>query len=167
MIIVTPVFAACYFPGGTLATNDTPCRDDKKNSVCCRQGYACLSNGLCQATGEEPQKPGATEFVRGGCTDKSWRSSNCPLFCMNPDKENTAGGMGLAKCENAKQDVYYCINSDQEDVSCEDSIGVIFFPGEHNVTCLLLIRELTLDQARHPLEQLLVYHPTPALLRTR
>lgn len=128
-LLITQALSACYFPDGRLADNDTPCRDDTENSVCCGQGYACLSNGICQATGEELQKPGATEFVRGGCTDKEWRSSSCPLFCINPKVDNTGGGMGLAKCEDTKQDLYWCINSEQEDVSCEEGTGLIFFPG--------------------------------------
>ncbi|KAF9871072.1 hypothetical protein CkaCkLH20_11489 [Colletotrichum karsti] len=59
------VQAACYYPNGSIAPNDTPCRDDTAESACCGQGYACLSNGMCQATGQELQKGGATELVRG------------------------------------------------------------------------------------------------------
>lgn len=36
-------------------------------------------------TGEEIKKHGATEFVRGSCTDRDWRSGSCPSFCVNPD----------------------------------------------------------------------------------
>ncbi|AEO61046.1 hypothetical protein MYCTH_2310829 [Thermothelomyces thermophilus ATCC 42464] len=119
--------AACYYPSGLLAPNDTPCRDDTPHATCCGQGYACLSNGICQATGEELKKPGASEFVRGSCTDKTWRSSNCPLFCINEEYDYLDGGTGIAKCENTSNDLYVCI--DGQESSCEEGINVLYFPG--------------------------------------
>ncbi|KAF4809835.1 hypothetical protein CGCSCA5_v011049 [Colletotrichum siamense] len=62
---------------------------------------------MCQATGSELQKDGATELVRGSCTDESWRSSSCPLFCINPETDNVGGGMGVAKCQNTAQELYF------------------------------------------------------------
>ncbi|CAG9982936.1 unnamed protein product [Clonostachys byssicola] len=121
--------AACYYPSGKLAPNDTPCRDDTSDSVCCGQGYACLSNGICQATGAELLKPGATEFVRGGCTDKTWRSSSCPSFCVDTNVDNLTGGMGIAKCPNTSKDMYWCINKNQGSVNCTAQQNVLFFPG--------------------------------------
>ncbi|KAL2156840.1 hypothetical protein VTH06DRAFT_4076 [Thermothelomyces fergusii] len=123
--------AACYYPSGLQAPNDTPCRDDTPHSTCCGQGYACLSNGICQATGEELQKPGATEFVRGSCTDKQWRSSSCPLFCITEDYDYLDGGMGMMKCENTSDDMYFCINGQES--SCEDQYNVLYFPGTPSV----------------------------------
>ncbi|CAM1511754.1 Fc.00g092670.m01.CDS01 [Cosmosporella sp. VM-42] len=123
------VFAACYFPDGALSPNDTPCRDDSTQSTCCGQGYACLTNGICQATGEELVKSKASEFVRGSCTDITWRSANCPLFCMTPGVDNTGGGNGIAKCENTEKDLYWCINGIQGGVDCKEARGVLYFPG--------------------------------------
>lgn len=122
--------AACYYPNGDIAPNDTPCQDDTDNAVCCGQGYACLSNGICQATGKELQKPDATVFVRGSCTDRFFRSSKCPLFCIDPDIDSVNGGAGLEKCANTEKDMYYCINDNQDDVSCEDGEGVLYFAGK-------------------------------------
>ncbi|KAL2176966.1 uncharacterized protein P884DRAFT_29605 [Thermothelomyces heterothallicus CBS 202.75] len=119
--------AACYYPSGLQAPNDTPCRDDTPHATCCGPGYACLSNGICQATGEELKKPGASEFVRGSCTDKTWRSSNCPLFCINEEYDYLDGGTGIAKCENTSNDLYVCI--DGQESSCEEGINVLYFPG--------------------------------------
>lgn len=119
--------AACYYPNGSIAPNDTPCRDDTAESTCCGQGYACLSNGMCQATGSELQKDGATELVRGACTDRSWRSSSCPLFCINPETDNVGGGIGVAKCQGTTQELYYCINSVQDQVNCTAKQNVLFF----------------------------------------
>ncbi|OHF04145.1 hypothetical protein CORC01_00484 [Colletotrichum orchidophilum] len=94
------VRAVCYYPDGSIAPNDTPCQDLTAESTCCGQGYACLSNSMCQATGKELSKDGATELVRGSCTDRSWRSSRCPLFCINPETDNVAGGIGVARITN-------------------------------------------------------------------
>jgi hypothetical protein len=105
------VEAACYYFSGRVAPSDTPCRDDTTHATCCGQGYACLTNGICQATGEELEKPGATEFVRGGCTDKTWRSASCPLFCIDDGVDFLDGGNGIFKCGNKTEDLYFCINS--------------------------------------------------------
>lgn len=122
--------AACYFPNGRLAHNDSPCRDDTENSVCCGQGYACLTNGICQATGEELQKPGASEFVRGGCTDKSYRSSSCPQFCSDPLQDNVGGGHGLARCQDEERDMYFCVREITDNFNCTGSgQDILFFPG--------------------------------------
>lgn len=122
--------AACYYPSGRLAPNDTPCRDDTTHATCCGQGYACLSNGICQATGDEARKPGATEYVRGGCTDKTWRSSSCPLFCIDEDADLLDGGNGIWKCDNTNDDLYFCINSrSAKEASCEKRTNVLFFAG--------------------------------------
>ncbi|KAI1269832.1 hypothetical protein F5Y18DRAFT_371754 [Xylariaceae sp. FL1019] len=122
----------CYYPDGTVAPQDTPCDDDSSESTCCGQGYACLSNHICQATGEERHKNGATEFVRGSCTDKNWRSGSCPAFCVNPEAPSfdlTAGGMGMAKCANITEDIYYCINQNTDHVDCEKKVNVVTFQG--------------------------------------
>lgn len=85
---------------------------------------------FCQATGDELQEPGATEYVRGGCTDKSFRSSSCSLICIDPDLDNVAGGHGLGKCENTQSDMYYCINGDLDNVDCTSGNGILFFAGK-------------------------------------
>ncbi|CAI6091816.1 unnamed protein product [Clonostachys chloroleuca] len=138
--------AACYYPSGKLAPNDTPCRDDTSNSVCCGQSYACLSNGICQATGFQLLKPGATEFVRGGCTDKTWRSSSCPSFCVDTNVDNLAGGMGIAKCPNTSKDMYWCINKNQGSVNCTEQQNVLFFPGTPTVITTIGVSPSTTSQ---------------------
>jgi hypothetical protein len=134
VILAAQANALCYYPDGTPAPGDVPCTDSTENSVCCGTGYACLSNGICQATGDELQKPGASEFVRGSCTDKSFRSSSCPSFCGTPNVDNVSGGEGMQKCANTKQDIYWCINQQNIDLlqtedPCSDQNAVVFFPG--------------------------------------
>ncbi|KXH45599.1 hypothetical protein CSIM01_09668 [Colletotrichum simmondsii] len=135
---VARVRAACYYPDGSIAPNDTPCQDLTAESTCCGQGYACLSNGMCQATGKELSKDGATELVRGACTDRSWRSSSCPLFCINPETDNVAGGIGIAKCDGTVEELYYCINSVMNTVNCTAKKNVLFFQRESLVFMSLL-----------------------------
>lgn len=83
--------AKCYFPDGSIASNDTPCNSAAtKNSVsaCCGHSDICLDNALCLPQHESPA------LVRGSCTDETWQSpmcaqycsdSNCPLFSIAPD----------------------------------------------------------------------------------
>lgn len=122
--------AACYYPNRQVAPNDIPCRDDTPHAACCAPGYACLSNGICQATGQEQGGPNPSEFVRGACTDESWRNSNCPLFCIEEGVDFLGGGNGIAKCDNTSDDSYYCINiRSSGQATCENRGKVLFFPG--------------------------------------
>ncbi|KAL7812178.1 hypothetical protein V8C44DRAFT_349586 [Trichoderma aethiopicum] len=137
-LFITQSTALCFYPDGTPAPGDVPCTDSTANSVCCGTGYACLSNGICQATGDELKKPGATEFVRGSCTDKTFRSSACPSFCGTPGQDNVGGGEGMAKCADTKEDLYWCINAaniklQEERDPCGDQDAVVFFPGTPTV----------------------------------
>ncbi|KAL6856319.1 hypothetical protein J3F83DRAFT_448417 [Trichoderma novae-zelandiae] len=134
-ILLAQANALCFYPDGTPAPGDVPCTDSTTNSVCCGTGYACLSNGICQATGDELAKPGASEFVRGSCTDKTFRSSSCPSFCGTPDQDNVGGGEGMAKCTDTDQDLYWCVNAanvglqQKGEDPCKDDDAVVFFPG--------------------------------------
>ena len=115
----------CYYPDKSLASTDTPCSSDT-NSTCCGKGYACLSNKLCMATGAESYEDDNSLYVRGSCTDKSWTSVNCPLFCIgSSDVRHRGNVVGL--CNNTL-DEYYCHDSSDKNVNCADNNGV-FFPG--------------------------------------
>ncbi len=69
----------CYYPNGREAA-DFPCDPDAKVGVCCSDGngydgFACLSNKLCQA------KDG--RIIRGTCTDPTWSAPECASYCMS------------------------------------------------------------------------------------
>lgn len=68
------VVPTCYFPDQTIALNNYACSLSSNNSACCAIGHICLDNGLCT--------PGDGEIFRGACTDKTWRSLDCPLYCL-------------------------------------------------------------------------------------
>ncbi|KAL0257197.1 hypothetical protein SLS55_008007 [Diplodia seriata] len=37
----------CYYPDGTVATNDYACRLDTAESFCCTTNVSCLDNKIC------------------------------------------------------------------------------------------------------------------------
>ncbi|KND87051.1 hypothetical protein TOPH_08260, partial [Tolypocladium ophioglossoides CBS 100239] len=116
--------SVCYFPDGSVAQQDSPCRDDTPQSTCCGQGYACLSNNICMATGKELQRSGASVYVRGSCTDKNWRSGSCPNFCADPEADNIQGGVGMAKCERDDK-LFYCVDSRK--ANCDKMENILVF----------------------------------------
>ncbi|KAH7305937.1 hypothetical protein B0I35DRAFT_443545 [Stachybotrys elegans] len=130
----------CYYPDGSTAPQDVPCTDETRHSACCGPGYACLSNFICQATGAELQRPGATEYVRGSCTDESWRSGSCPSFCVNPNYDFLAGGNGIGRCENDSL-LFYCINSQETD--CQRERNVLVFHDEPLAITTIGVRATT------------------------
>lgn len=131
--LIACAVSICYYPDGSISPQDLPCSDNSDASTCCGPGYACLSNNICMATGLVPEVQGVTisKYTRGSCTDKAWRSVNCPSFCVNDKKPNfdlTSGGMGMAKCENnTSADVYYCIDQNTPNVNCDGLQNVVQF----------------------------------------
>lgn len=74
--------ASCYFPDGSPSP-DIPCKASASISVCCGAGYACLDNNLCSLVDDiGVAKTRANQYIRGSCTDPTWASGRCPLFCL-------------------------------------------------------------------------------------
>lgn len=66
----------CYYPNGDLSTEgDGPCSSEP-DSPCCPLNWQCLSNGLCYLEN-------AGYLGRYTCTDRTWKSSNCPQICTH------------------------------------------------------------------------------------
>lgn len=85
------------------------------------------------ATGLEKQIPNAAKYDRGSCTDKTWRSSECPNFCVNAANGDTLnGGIGIAKCPG-NLDMYYCMDGAQ--FNCKDGDNVLSFSGTVLLCC--------------------------------
>lgn len=88
LIIIVRSTATCYLPDKSIAkSGDTayhPCNataaDNGDGSACCQLSSStgssiCLTSGFCF---------GADSYVyRGGCTDQSWNSPNCPSQCLD------------------------------------------------------------------------------------
>ena len=70
----------CYFPDGSISTNDSPCHapfTDDGASACCAHSDVCLDNNLCLA------QNGPELISRGTCTDKTWQSPECSQYCSD------------------------------------------------------------------------------------
>jgi hypothetical protein len=128
-LLVIGAAATCYFPDGSVA-QDTPCTSSTNDSTCCGTGFACLGHEssffLCMATGDELKKPDESLFVRGSCTDQTWRSENCPAVCAQPGRDNTGGGNGVASCPNSP-DLFYCISTGLGEQNCSSGFNLIDF----------------------------------------
>lgn len=69
----------CYHPNGKVAEQTVPCYKTAGESFCCPFGHVCLSTKLCVNTLDLPTSIG--RVIRGSCTDRSWKSKECPMFC--------------------------------------------------------------------------------------
>lgn len=121
---------SCYYPDGTYKSADRPCIDNgTQESFCCgSQGVICLSDKVCY--NNQANEP--FTYVRGSCTDQSFKSSACPQFCLSSyfsciwtsvtDKvmtiapSNEAGFM--FQCGYSTDS--YCCSSDGSPCSCEN-----------------------------------------------
>ncbi|EFW21525.1 predicted protein [Coccidioides posadasii str. Silveira] len=97
----------CYTPDGTLS-NDRPCSADGGESACCQPGFLCTSNKLCQPAHWHRGVGGNTlKFIRGTCTDKTWKSPECQGHCV---KENPGGGEYVMRCGETSS--RYCCSAE-------------------------------------------------------
>ncbi len=81
---ISAVSAICYYPDASTAPQDTPCLNSAGDTFCCGEGYVCLSNRICKSVAATNDPNSQSTYVRGSCTDPTWRSSACPSFCIDP-----------------------------------------------------------------------------------
>jgi len=81
----------------------------------------------------EIQKPDASTYVRGSCTDQSWESPECPRFCINSTLDDVGGGEGIAKCPNTSLDLYYCIDGNYQEANCTSGNLILSFAGKFSM----------------------------------
>ena len=94
----------CYYPDGTVASNDQPCLPNAEESFCCGATAVCASTKVCL---EGPNSPinVYSPYSRGSCTDKTWTSPECPSFCMDskfgtsPSPYRPTYSLSLLRCE--------------------------------------------------------------------
>ncbi|AEO66599.1 uncharacterized protein THITE_118802 [Thermothielavioides terrestris NRRL 8126] len=126
----------CYYPNTNEATGDFPCDPDAAVSMCCGEGSMCLSNKSCKGPKQN--------MIRGSCTDQTWESLDCPLYCylgesvgssdvnfpsMLPIHANLARngkvaniGPDLISCSNVtKNPTDFCCDNDAG--CCDSGIG--------------------------------------------
>ncbi|KAF9630546.1 hypothetical protein BFW01_g1108 [Lasiodiplodia theobromae] len=131
----------CYYPDGTIATNDYACRLDTTESFCCTTNVSCLDNKICDVL-----SPTQYRYNRGTCTDKTWTSDACPQFCQGEEpgsrlltsRELTAPiakspdyGCGIIRCPDAGGKVCCDIdNKDSTATCCQDDSNLFDLVGD-------------------------------------
>jgi hypothetical protein len=109
----------CFFPDGTLTGADgglpqAPCSTSSENSTCCDLGWLCRSDNLCFNEGQQI-------LQRSSCTDESWSSEKCPLFCVNAPS-NPNGNVAVLQCDDGS----YCCDGDRSFNCCTSTSGAFF-----------------------------------------
>ncbi|KAF2643269.1 hypothetical protein P280DRAFT_367648, partial [Massarina eburnea CBS 473.64] len=100
----------CYFPNGDLSGSDTICNPNALVSSCCYDNQACMSNGLCMSNPHDASK---ARLHRGTCSDKTWKSGNCPRECLSVAND----GASVYSCNQTDVDSYCCFDN----CKCNDS----------------------------------------------
>lgn len=119
----TFVTAICYYPDQSMTFQDVPCSDEGEHSNCCGPGYACLSNKVCRQSHEDADgAPLPFTYGRGSCTDRTWRSSACPSFCLIGQSrkhssmfaaqigftDRSRAVLGMDNCDQTTEHTYCC-----------------------------------------------------------
>ncbi|KAK8212484.1 hypothetical protein IWZ01DRAFT_502263 [Phyllosticta capitalensis] len=72
--------ATCYFPNREIDTDGYVCNTtaaaNGDGSACCLHNDACYESGTCY-------QDWSGISYRRSCTDKDWRSGNCPDYCLD------------------------------------------------------------------------------------
>ncbi|KAF2271176.1 hypothetical protein CC78DRAFT_528091 [Lojkania enalia] len=103
-LVSSSLAQTCYFPNGNVVPSDTACNPNALVSACCFDGQACLSNGLCVS---DPHDETLARTHRGTCTDKNWKSGNCPRHCLSL----TNRGANVYSCNQTDVDAYCCFDN--------------------------------------------------------
>ena len=134
-LLLQSVVADCYNRDGTLSEFDnTPC-SSSDNSTCCQPGWKCLyDNKLCNL--DDPGGLGIS-YVRGGCTDKSWKSEACPAFCGSEnDTVDKGSGVMMFPCNGDASDTFCCVPTGSSTCNCTTAAEVIRFNSNGPISAL-------------------------------
>lgn len=109
----------CYYPNQVVAPNDVPCQTNGLVSFCCSSGYVCLDNKICMLEASSPvNQDSSDQYWRGSCTDQTWSSPDCPLYCLNTTNGDSVGGPSMMNiCPDATED-YFCIDHISNEGNC-------------------------------------------------
>lgn len=81
-VTAVPNNGKCYNADQIQDGGSLPCDPEAEVSFCCAFGNICLSNGLCEPSGNLSQYD--TPYFTSLCTDYSWNSpSTCLEICNN------------------------------------------------------------------------------------
>jgi hypothetical protein len=79
------------------------------------------------AVGEHAKTPGVELYARGSCTDKTWKSADCPNFCVDANFDNLHDGVDMIKCDNDSW--FYCKRDKGPQGNCTNGLNVLVFSG--------------------------------------
>ena len=98
VVTAGPNRGKCYNTDQVQVGNSLPCNPEAEVSFCCAFGDICLSNGLCEPSGNLSQYD--TPYFTSTCTDYSWNSpSDCPEICNNnKTRQVKFSDVALLKC---------------------------------------------------------------------
>ncbi|RHZ58997.1 hypothetical protein CDV55_103683 [Aspergillus turcosus] len=120
--IHSTIAAQCYYSDGTATDSSfQPCFPDQANSPCCANNKPknmandiCLTSGLCLV-----QMQGLAGLIyQNGCTDQTWKSSQCQAICSG----SVSSGIHVLPCP-AKGDDQWCCSINGTD--CCDYAGTV------------------------------------------
>ncbi|KAH7050221.1 hypothetical protein B0J12DRAFT_89809 [Macrophomina phaseolina] len=117
----------CYYPSGQQST-DVPCNSTSDETYCCAAGFICFSNKLC-VPDPNGSSAGAPDYNRGSCTDPTWTSSDCPLFCRGTQSDRS-GGAAVTNCETGS---FCCTSDSTSSTDCCSNSTLIFTLGSGNI----------------------------------
>lgn len=117
-LIIGAVGETCYYPDGSTDAGHFACSSGGA-SVCCAEGFKCLSNGLC----DDYRYDNYERVLRGGCTDKNW-GAGCPQTCTSLWPQ---GDEIVFVCNNGK----FCCGRSKD--CCDDSDAEFFDFGNPQV----------------------------------
>ncbi|KIV99611.1 uncharacterized protein PV09_08786 [Verruconis gallopava] len=132
--ISPPTKGYCYYPNhnSTAAYDDRPCDPYAETSMCCPNGWTCMSNKLCVVTDDSIAKASVGSIERGTCTDPSWNDTICGNFCLNQNGNNTDGA--LRACGNNR---FVCAVDEEDSTgNCEKNLKVFTLPTGTAVTII-------------------------------
>ncbi|RAK98459.1 uncharacterized protein BO80DRAFT_457288 [Aspergillus ibericus CBS 121593] len=116
------VCTSCYFPGGKLAENYTPCAENG-DSFCCEDTSICLTNGFCMSL-TQPYV-----LARAACTSQNWTSTSVCHDACHCVTETWNTGCSIVLLNNVNGVQWYCPNSivatGTRSIGCADGVAPI------------------------------------------
>ncbi|KAI1498866.1 hypothetical protein F5X99DRAFT_411692 [Biscogniauxia marginata] len=113
----------CYFLDGSVSTWSYRCDNGTSgHSACCQPGATCWSNGVCQYVDE-----GVQDWLRVGCTDKTWKDPACLDQCQEQSPDTSTG---IRPCDGIDKGNRYCCDTGTYGVACCDNDANIFVLGD-------------------------------------
>ncbi|PYI04602.1 hypothetical protein BO78DRAFT_449204 [Aspergillus sclerotiicarbonarius CBS 121057] len=116
------VCTPCYFPGGKLAENYTPCAENG-DSFCCEETSICMTNGFCMSM-TQPYV-----LARAACTSQSWTNTSACYDACHGVTETWNTGCSIVLLNNVDGVQWYCPNSivatGTRSIGCADGVAPI------------------------------------------